>query len=385
MKWKILRAYFLGGFFSGLFLPLLALGLELFWFNPTDFEGDFILKAHLQNPLLFLIDTLPFWSALFWARLGWQRVQRLTDLEKEPSSALFSQKTFDSLRRLRWSYWGLVGLMGILLVLGQILLQSFLERQSQGANLISLAGRQRLLSQRIGKEILLLSYQKNSAYSQTQNSNIERPLTADSVEKSLASFEQAADNFISLLENLEKKTAQERDQDPQVLIENLRQYQDGFLQSGRKWLLAQSLADTLQSQQQAAYALQEFFRYEAAFLPFINSVVQKEVVWVVNRLAFLKKVEMLFLALTLIGLLLISLAIFRPILKRTEKAMRQVLENHQQLEQAHQRAATSEEELRQNVEELKTVQDTLLTQKAHLEKVVAELKATQEELERFRK
>jgi hypothetical protein len=61
------------------------------------------------------------------------------------------------------------------------------------------------------------------------------------------------------------------------LIENLRQYQDGFLQSGRKWLLAQkSSGDSLKNQQQAAYALQEFLRYEAAFLPFINSVWQED-------------------------------------------------------------------------------------------------------------
>jgi hypothetical protein len=38
-----------------------------------------------------------------------------------------------------------------------------------------------------------------------------RLLTADSVEKSLISFEQAAESFISLLESLEKKAAQERE------------------------------------------------------------------------------------------------------------------------------------------------------------------------------
>jgi methyl-accepting chemotaxis protein len=60
----IKRNYFLIGFGFGMMFPIMAIGLELI-LNDMAFSFEAIGKAHVQNKLLFMIDTAPLFLGLF--------------------------------------------------------------------------------------------------------------------------------------------------------------------------------------------------------------------------------------------------------------------------------------------------------------------------------
>ncbi len=64
------------------------------------------------------------------------------------------QDTFNRLRRL---YIIALGAIAISLITSQILIRRYLSDQEDDSRLVNVAGRQRMLSQKLSKEILLLS------------------------------------------------------------------------------------------------------------------------------------------------------------------------------------------------------------------------------------
>src|SRR5690606_26227451 len=64
------------------------------------------------------------------------------------------QVTFDRLRRL---YIIALGAIAISLITSQILIRQYLADQEDDSRLVNVAGRQRMLSQKLNKEVLLLS------------------------------------------------------------------------------------------------------------------------------------------------------------------------------------------------------------------------------------
>ncbi len=68
----------------------------------------------------------------------------------------WSEKKYPEVRSLRIRYIAALSLIAVLTVAGQIVVQFALTRQADDAEIVNVAGRQRMLSQKIAKEALLL-------------------------------------------------------------------------------------------------------------------------------------------------------------------------------------------------------------------------------------
>lgn len=84
------------------------------------------------------------------------------------------QETFNRLRRL---YIIALGAIAISLIASQILIRKYLNDQENDSFVVNVAGRQRMLSQKLNKEALLLSNAKEPEVSQILADSIQRTLT----------------------------------------------------------------------------------------------------------------------------------------------------------------------------------------------------------------
>ena len=60
---KILRKYFLIGFLFGIMFPIGAILLQMFLGGKFGFQG--IIEAHIDNPLIYMIDSAPLFLGGF--------------------------------------------------------------------------------------------------------------------------------------------------------------------------------------------------------------------------------------------------------------------------------------------------------------------------------
>ncbi|MCX2679195.1 type IV pili methyl-accepting chemotaxis transducer N-terminal domain-containing protein [Galbibacter sp. EGI 63066] len=88
-------------------------------------------------------------------------------------ASTLDQNTF---KRLRQLYVIALSLIAISVIVSQILVQRFLIKQQDDAKVVNIAGRQRMLSQKLTKEVLLLSTGKNSLSNQQLTDTIENTL-----------------------------------------------------------------------------------------------------------------------------------------------------------------------------------------------------------------
>lgn len=83
------------------------------------------------------------------------------------------QDTFNRLRRL---YIIALGAIAISLIASQILIRKYLNDQENDSRLVNVAGRQRMLSQKLNKEVLLLSHSQSTEDSKVQVDTIQATL-----------------------------------------------------------------------------------------------------------------------------------------------------------------------------------------------------------------
>ncbi len=83
------------------------------------------------------------------------------------------QDTFNRLRRL---YIIALGAIAISLIASQILIRKYLKDQENDSQLVNVAGRQRMLSQKLNKEVLLLSHTQSPEATQALSDTIQNTL-----------------------------------------------------------------------------------------------------------------------------------------------------------------------------------------------------------------
>src|SRR5690606_6511084 len=84
------------------------------------------------------------------------------------------QDTFNRLRKL---YIIALGAIAISLIASQILIRKYLNDQENDSYVVNVAGRQRMLSQKLNKEVLLLSHSRVSEESEVLADTIQSTLT----------------------------------------------------------------------------------------------------------------------------------------------------------------------------------------------------------------
>ena len=205
--------------------------------------------------------------------------------------------TFIKFRRL---YLLALLLIAISIIMAQILIQNHLNSQLDDSRIVNIAGRQRMLSQKLVKGVLLL----------------ERSDSKSEIEEVLSAFDQDLDKFSKTHEDLQKdligsgKTDLKETQIPSMFKE-IESDQKQFILLLKK---AQEHYKGGQDQNEAhSYELKEILDIEKRFLLKMDGIVNEYDAISQQKVRDLKRKEYLILGLSLLILILEIIFLFRPI------------------------------------------------------------------------
>ncbi|MEM1093580.1 MAG: ATP-binding protein [Bacteroidota bacterium] len=225
----------------------------------------------------------------------------------------FSQAVW---KRLTHRYVLALALVAVLSITGHAFLQLLIKQQISDANVVNLAGRQRMLSQKLTKAALAA----------------ERSATASERDAYLSELADALMVWTTTARSL-----QEGDAEMGLPGAPSPAVQAGFaaidtayqrMVSASEQLLG---ADSLSAQQDATTAL---LAYEDAYLAGMDALVFQYAAEAAQRVERLRRIEMALLAFTLLVLLLEGLFIFRPIAAKVRASV-DLAHEHTRLQADH--------------------------------------------------
>lgn len=207
----------------------------------------------------------------------------------------------EAFQRIRkWYLFALAGI-AITIILAQVLIQRHLNNQLDDFKIINVAGRQRAISQKLAKEILLLKESTNQKEKQTIRGEIKKSLsTWNTSHKALQfgndSMELSAKNNIEIKQLFQKIT-------PHHLT----------MVSAVKSILKEENKDNYFSTESSKKNIRMLLRKERVFLNQMDTIVNAYDQQSKKDLQSLKNKEYLLLAFALLILVLEMLFIFRPL------------------------------------------------------------------------
>ncbi len=204
----------------------------------------------------------------------------------------------DLSRQLTWRYVLSLGLVALLAIVGQLVIQSRLHRQQTDARVINLAGRQRMLSQRIAKAALLsdgLDQRSELRRSLTDLLRVHRGLQEGSATLHLPGG--LSPEITEMFAKLEPHCR--------------------ALSNGVEVLLSANPTPA-----EAAAAQQSILRHERSFLRIMDSIVFRLAVQAQGRVIQSARIELLLTLLTLAVLFVEAVFIFRPAVARLYDSMK---------------------------------------------------------------
>lgn len=225
-----------------------------------------------------------------------------------PNQSL-DQETFSRLRRL---YLIALGAIALTVLISQALIQGFLLSQKDDSKLINIAGRQRMLSQKLGKEILLLTLESEGDYA-TQ--------LIDSITMNQQEWKEAhqilrfGDESLGI--DAEKSAELEQQfEEIQPVFDRVNASVDFILH-------------LLQSDEVDAAGLQEelkrFQQGVTHFLPQMDAIVDQYDKEAKAKVSQLTQVEVILTVITLVILLCEFLLIFWPSARAMKASIRQLI------------------------------------------------------------
>lgn len=258
-------------------------------------------------------------------------------------------KTASPTRRLTLLYITALSTVALLTLLGQVVIQSALLRQSSDALVINIAGRQRMLSQRLSKAALALEVFPDDR-SRQQNAGELRNVVA-LWQRSQEGL-QHGDAALGLPGNNSPAV--------QHLFAAIEPNYQAMLHASRN-LLALALPDNLHLGSAPASAflpdIKTILAAQAGFLTGMDHIVSQYQREAEGRVAWLKSIELTLLGLTLLVLLLEGLFIFRP-------AVRRLAQTIVDLVQANERT-TRAEITRKRAERILALNEALAASQTH--------------------
>ena len=207
--------------------------------------------------------------------------------------------------RLTWLYVAALSAVALLSLAGQAVVQVSLDRQMSDSNVINIAGRQRMLSQRIAKAALALGETANVP----QQSGRYRELaeTLDLWERCHRGLQQG---------DVELGLPGTNSAEVRRMFAELQPSFDGVRAAARR-LYSNSSKGAGESQPSAlAGDVSEILQHESDFLRGMDTIVSQYAEEASERIAHVKSIARAVLAVTLIVLLLEGLFVFRPAVRR---------------------------------------------------------------------
>lgn len=202
-------------------------------------------------------------------------------------------------------YFSTVVVVSVLTVGGQILTQQSIARQQRDARIVNVAGRQRMLSQKIAKVANAIGRsQTESAQSRRQSGRLLIDLQAE-LGEALALFQKAHEGLQFGSEALDL-SGQKSEKIAQMFTDIEPEYT--AIASAADQLLKASISDV-------ASPVEIIANSEGNFLPEMNAIVNQYELEATDRVRRLKLIQKILLVLTLMALLPVLL----PILQLTRK------------------------------------------------------------------
>ena len=226
-----------------------------------------------------------------------------------------SSKVLSPARRLTKLYIVALSVVALLSIVAQVLVQHALDQQSGDARIINIAGRQRMLSQRLSKAALVLQITTDAA---------ERKNRAQELKNVLDLWERS---HIGLQHGDPEKGLPGKNS-PEVvsMFAAIEPYHQSMVRDAKD-LLAAVGPDGSQKVDPSAIqlAIAQILAAEPNFLTGMDKIVfqyDKEATARVDRL---KEVELILLAVTLLVLLLEGLYVFRPAVREIRKTITELV------------------------------------------------------------
>jgi PAS domain S-box-containing protein len=240
---------------------------------------------------------------------------------------------------LKIRYFFFIATIVLTLVATQFIVQYDLDQQSEDARLINVAGRQRMLSQRISKLILFFQYQG-------KDKTLPGYYNLDSLKRLTNQWEKANNYLISQNSERGKSAA------IKFLLDENKPRLKQILEASHQVL-------TSPDQETIQQAIAILTENELPYLITMERTVATYQQEAEAKLSYLKRIE-LILAIIAIGILLFQfIFIFYPTLKRLDTNNKELSQLNKQLVQANNELTSSEEEIRANLDQINALQTHL--------------------------
>ncbi|MBF0572251.1 MAG: SpoIIE family protein phosphatase [Desulfamplus sp.] len=252
------------------------------------------------------------------------------------SNTIDISKETRSTRRLTILYIAALSMVAVLSITGQVFVQLALKTQSSDSRIINIAGRQRMLSQRLSKAALVIGTAKDIAVKKRYSE--ELLLVADLWERSHRGL-QHGDAEIGL----PGKNSEEINR----MFEAIEEHHQKMLQSAREIL---KNIDAIQSsltviETQDRFPVSTILNHEHTFVEGMDSIVFQYDKEAKARVVRLKIIELSLLTVTLLILSLEGFFVFRPAVRKVIEVIEQLKLSNMEIEQKNQALFRSEAEL----------------------------------------
>ncbi len=227
--------------------------------------------------------------------------------------------------RLTVRYVAALSTVALLLILSQTLVQRMLMQQSSNAHVINLAGRQRMLSQKLSKAALAF---ESAAAPDARKERVEELRSVVTLwERSHVGL-QRGDAELGLPDTNSAEVLR--------LFTRIEPHYQSMLHAAKRLIAAVAQEGTDSSGgPHRSTPVEEILAEEAAFLEGMNEIVfqyDQEAEAHINRL---KQIELVLLSTTLIVLLLIGLFLFRPTARRIRQNIWELEQTKEALRKAY--------------------------------------------------
>ncbi len=219
-------------------------------------------------------------------------------------------------RRLTIFYICALSSVALLAIMGQTIVQIAIGQQADDANIINIAGRQRMLSQKISKDALILEVTNDETTRRARGTELQQALTNwESSQRGLQQGDAA------------QKLPGHNSVGIQRLYNNIEpDYQAMVNATQRVLTLEQQEAPTESQRAALGSSTQTILLHEEGFLTAMDQIVLQYQHEAEGRITMLRIIELTILGVLLVVLLLEGLLIFRPTERRLNRTIREMTE-----------------------------------------------------------
>ncbi|MCU0444419.1 MAG: PAS domain S-box protein [Microscillaceae bacterium] len=261
--------------------------------------------------------------------------------------------------RLTLVYIIALGLVAILLIVSQMLVHSQLENQISDSHVVNIAGRQRMLSQRLSKNLLIL-HQNSLPFTQRQSTYQDLK----------SSFELWTQAHIGLQEGSAKMgLSGNNSAKVQSLFNQLEPHFNLIYQAIRP-LQATSKSDSLPKPELVEAALNQTLKHEKAFLEGMNQITYQYDREAQQAVLYLQKTDYVLTLIILLVLVIEGWLIFRPITLKIQNYTQTIQNQKNEIEIQNADYQSLNEELNQSIEEIKNTNEQLSASENKFRKLV---------------